>query len=354
VRAEQLFRWAALRGAHSPIAYRNLSNVLYFLGRREEAESLSVETAHRFPEEPRWLPSAFYLYNRGQLDSAQGALERERADGGPTVRIGASSALWKLHLIRGRLAESDRALGEVQDANLARGVSDSLNGELWAAFVDVWHRGRPTRGIEKLEATLAHRPLAAVPLLTESGVPGSGPFTYYMDAARIYALADRPDRARAVLAQFFAETRDTALIRASAAAVHSVRGEIALAERQPVVALDEFRQADRLPDGPVQLFALWHHADMGRAFHQAGMADSAIVSFERYLETPQRDRLWQDAIHLAPILQRLGALYEAKGDRTKAIEYYARFVELWRNADPELQPRVNAVRRRIEELRKSQ
>ena len=57
-------------------------------------------------------------------------------------------------------------------------------------------------------------------------------------------------------------------------------------------------------------------------------------------------------LHLAPILQRLGELHEARGNRTKAIEYYSRFVELWRNADPERQPRVTAVRRRIEDLRK--
>ena len=56
---------------------------------------------------------------------------------------------------------------------------------------------------------------------------------------------------------------------------------------------------------------------------------------------------------LPSILRRLGELYAAKGNRAKAIEHYARFVELWRNADPELQPRVAEVRRRIESLRAS-
>jgi tetratricopeptide (TPR) repeat protein len=34
---------------------------------------------------------------------------------------------------------------------------------------------------------------------------------------------------------------------------------------------------------------------------------------------------------------RLGELYEQRGEPEKAIEYYGRFVELWENADAELQ-----------------
>ena len=34
----------------------------------------------------------------------------------------------------------------------------------------------------------------------------------------------------------------------------------------------------------------------------------------------------------------------------KAAEHYARFVDLWKDADPELQPRVEAAQRRIDLL----
>lgn len=44
-------------------------------------------------------------------------------------------------------------------------------------------------------------------------------------------------------------------------------------------------------------------------------------------------------------------LYEAKGDRAKAISYDQRFVNLWKDADPELQPRVAVARARIAKLR---
>ena len=35
----------------------------------------------------------------------------------------------------------------------------------------------------------------------------------------------------------------------------------------------------------------------------------------------------------------------------RAHEHYAAFVDLWKNADPELQPKVAAVRRRMARLR---
>jgi hypothetical protein len=55
-------------------------------------------------------------------------------------------------------------------------------------------------------------------------------------------------------------------------------------------------------------------------------------------------------VHLAHALQRLGELYEAKGDVPNAVKYYREFLDLWRRADPELQPRVAEVRRRISRL----
>ena len=48
--------------------------------------------------------------------------------------------------------------------------------------------------------------------------------------------------------------------------------------------------------------------------------------------------------------KRLGELFEAKGDREKAATYFSRFIELWKNADPELQPKVADAKRRLANL----
>lgn len=49
-------------------------------------------------------------------------------------------------------------------------------------------------------------------------------------------------------------------------------------------------------------------------------------------------------------VERLGPLYEDVGLREEAVRAYARFVDLWHDADPELQPRVRSARRALDRL----
>jgi hypothetical protein len=55
---------------------------------------------------------------------------------------------------------------------------------------------------------------------------------------------------------------------------------------------------------------------------------------------------WHPVAH-----ERLGMLYEQMGKPEKATAAYERFIEAWKNADPELQARVKEARRRVEALR---
>ena len=57
-----------------------------------------------------------------------------------------------------------------------------------------------------------------------------------------------------------------------------------------------------------------------------------------------------DWFALAHVYERLAGLYEMRGDTGQALIYYNRFVELWEDADSELQPRVQAARRAVERL----
>jgi hypothetical protein len=49
-------------------------------------------------------------------------------------------------------------------------------------------------------------------------------------------------------------------------------------------------------------------------------------------------------------LMRLAELYDQQGDRDKALLLYGKFVELWRDADRDLQPKVGDARARIAAL----
>jgi tetratricopeptide (TPR) repeat protein len=89
---------------------------------------------------------------------------------------------------------------------------------------------------------------------------------------------------------------------------------------------------------------------LGRAYDAAGNRDSAIAIGERYTRTPDVYRFLVDWLELAAAHKRLGGLYEQSGNVESAVEHYNEFVELWKDADPELQPQVEDVRRRIARL----
>ena len=118
----------------------------------------------------------------------------------------------------------------------------------------------------------------------------------------------------------------------------------------------------------------------GRIAAAQGNADSAIAHLRSGLPlvnatwTWQRDlaRYWlanlmqdrggeQEAINiygsvfLNPWLEALGyfhraELHERRGEREEALRYYGRFVELWEDADPHLQPRLESAKLAIDRL----
>ena len=93
---------------------------------------------------------------------------------------------------------------------------------------------------------------------------------------------------------------------------------------------------------------------IGLAFDRGGHADSARAYLTKYVEMSRhRTHSSPIAIYLAPSLYRLGELYESAGDTKHATEYYGRFVDLWKNADPDLQPRVTEARKRIERMNRA-
>jgi eukaryotic-like serine/threonine-protein kinase len=172
----------------------------------------------------------------------------------------------------------------------------------------------------------------------------------YFRLAGAYALAGRPDRARAVIAQYEREVRDTTLRRFNLPDRQMAEGVIAFAEKRPREAIEEFRRSDRRPDGPADWCSICTFVPIAMAFDMAEMPDSAIVHYRRYIDTPHVFRIPDDAWYLASTHKRLGELYEAKGDVQQAIHHTAKFIDLWKDADPELQPKVAEAKRRLERL----
>jgi tetratricopeptide (TPR) repeat protein len=145
---------------------------------------------------------------------------------------------------------------------------------------------------------------------------------------------------------------DTALLRVQGAALHTTLGEIALAERHADRALAEFRRGDTAYDNrPATECAPCLPLELARAFDAAGQSDSAIAQYEAFIATPYYNRLLEtDPLALALAPERLGELYEARGDVARAAAHDQRFIALWANADPDLQPRVAQARQRLSAL----
>jgi tetratricopeptide (TPR) repeat protein len=134
-----------------------------------------------------------------------------------------------------------------------------------------------------------------------------------------------------------ASTRDTVTAA-------TMRGAVAFAEGKYPEAQANFRLAGQqgCPTCTLPMLA--------RAYDLAGAPDSAIVIYERYLTTPYLDRWEPDGTFLPVVHKRLGELYDAKGQRDKALEQYRAFIGLWKDADPELQPQVTHAKERVAAL----
>ena len=89
---------------------------------------------------------------------------------------------------------------------------------------------------------------------------------------------------------------------------------------------------------------------LARVHEAAGDRSAAIAEYERFLADRGGNRAFADATQRAPAFESLGRLYDEEGDPAAAASYYAMFVDLWADADEELQPRVRAARARLAEL----
>ncbi|MDX1675545.1 MAG: tetratricopeptide repeat protein, partial [Longimicrobiales bacterium] len=162
--------------------------------------------------------------------------------------------------------------------------------------------------------------------------------------AHAYARLGAPDRAREVLAAY---RREIPQQRREAA------GSLASVARA-LVAMQEGRLEDAeaaLNEAGRRSFCEFCRLPVhGMLAERSGDPDEAVRLYTRYLEQPWLFRTDDDAQHKVFVILRLADLHEQLGNRTEAVRYYREFIDLWEDADPELQPRVDAARRALERL----
>jgi len=318
------------------VLYVNATQAQVGQGKYAAAARTVALMAQRAPAHPmRRFLSAILASAQRQYDSAEAetrALMQSSPD--PTWHASGTSALGALDLVRGRLAAAEAQFRQAMAVEEQRGVPGKyLDDAIAIAVMDVHYRNAPDAGRREVEEALRRHPLASIPAEDRP----------YLDLAWLYADAGHPDRARQLLAEYEATVPEG--VRRGQPFRYGAAAQIAFAEGRIQDAIRGYRTwYDEDACAVCGLFLL------GRAYERAGQRDSALAVYERAVTTPGYTRAFEEDATLGPTYRRLGELYEERGQLDKARDYYGRFLDLWKDADPELQPAVRDVKQRLAKL----
>ena len=341
-RAEELAKRAIAQQSAS-VFFNNAVWSQLGQGKLDEAEKTLAAYRAALPRNPFLAISTFMAHAaREEFDLGSKVLDSLRRARANEPAVTQNTDFWRgvIASREGQLREALRWFESGNDAQVALGAKvGNLQKMLDDALADAWYRGNTARA----RATLA-RAMATFPL--DSLNPIDRPYDRLVE---LNAMVGDVTTAREMLAAFDrrrveASSLDDEEVR------HAMLGNIAVAERRYDDAVREYTAAN------ANRCAVCYSPEMARAYDLAGKPDSAIAALETYLNTQTDiiDRLIEDGVSLAGAHKRLAELYDAKGNRDKAMSHYSRFIDLWKNADPDLQPHVQKARERLTQLQRAE
>lgn len=347
-RAEQAYRRAV--EALEPVepgqnvfayTYTNLAVARWNLGHDDSAAAALARLEAVPSDNPVLTPA------RADFAAATGDYERAMRLAAQQLEDESASLWWQqwghsmqaeVHAVRGQLG---RAIQHHDDAIEA---ADARGSAAWA----MRHGAR----IALLQAVVLGDSAATRATLAEYRA------RYTLDAivdpplqplAVAYALSGQLDSARVIVERIRAlpdreHRRDPALLPSAEAALALAEGDYDRSTR--LSTRDDHRLGCSICSLP----------QLGLARELQGEDAAAIEAYTRFLEnryawranwlmTADGDGLFRPLVH-----ERLAGLHERRGDHDRAAEHYRAFLDLWQDADPELQPRVRAARRALARL----
>jgi eukaryotic-like serine/threonine-protein kinase len=311
--------------------YMNAATAQVGMGRLDAARGTVRQFAARFPAHPLlpWM-KVLVAASRGDYDSAT-VYSRGIVSSDLSAQAQAAYNRASLYNLRGQLAAGGREWRRFMEVSEARQLPASyVMGAMPLAIIELFYRENPAAARDLVDAALARHPLAAI-------APEDRPYSML---AWFYAEAGQADRARRLMAEYERVVPEG--LRRGNPLRHEADAAVALAAGRVNDAIRDFRAT--YDESGCAACGLW---ELGQAYDRAQMPDSALAAYERAATTPGMLKLYEVSLTLGPTYRRLGELYEARGDRVRARNYYGRFVDLWKDADPELQPLVKDVRARI-------
>jgi tetratricopeptide (TPR) repeat protein/tRNA A-37 threonylcarbamoyl transferase component Bud32 len=339
VRAEELLRRAIAVPEPFGGSFGNLIEAQVAQGKLAAAESTAVAFRTALPSHAGlWQASAAIATARLDLDMVESLTRATYADPKATSQRDFSAlTLGQLSAVRGKVRDALRLIGEAEAIQIEQ--SDTKMPVLRASLDSAWIRTFFLGDVEGARAQV-RRALLRTPM---ESLPHSERQWQFL---LVIAGASGDTAAARVALQSFERDLPLMGVMQAAGVLAEARGLAAMAAGRPADAIPMFREADRT----YAVCARCAMINLARAFDLAGQGDSAIAYFQRFVDTPHTF-LFEDQDWLAGSFKRLGELYEAAGDLPKAVTNLERFVDLWKDADPELQPKVRDARNRLERIR---
>jgi eukaryotic-like serine/threonine-protein kinase len=344
-RSDSLLRRASAMVPRHSFPISNLISVVVQEGLPvEQVDSLTTELAARIEnptQKSQMLSSILWrkqLYDSALRVARAGCSAARREE---LLRSCAMANAGQARL-RGQIRESERQVTAAMAHDVAQGSPHlALATAADAASAHALIIADRTSAARMLDSALARFPIAQMPVADRP----------YAQVGRAYALSGRMDRARPMVAEL--EKQVAPKVPDDRLDFDGYLARIALAAGQGREALRLLRDS-RASCQPCTRYPYWRalnpHALLAQAHDLEGNADSALVHYEKYVERSRVTSVDTD-VYLPATYKRIGELAEAKGEDAKAIAAYEHFVDLWKDADAELQPRVREVRARLAKLR---
>jgi tetratricopeptide (TPR) repeat protein len=338
MRAEEYFLRAAQADSLTALFSVNVVTNRISQGDLEGARIRMQSAAARWPDNP------FVDMVDGNLAVAEGRYEEARASyetarskesGSPARQVAVERRLASIDAIEGKLRAARARQAAALELDRARGLAaEYLIDVAWGTRLSGALGVDTESALDEIAAALEQYPLEDLDPLDRP----------YADLALAFAAVGRPVEAERMLDALEAEVAPEFRVDRFLDWPLLARGVIALERGQYEAAIEHLRGLT------VGLCMMCGVFELAQAYDLAGQADSAIVAYERYAGTPWSGSWRTDPFALALTLERLGQIHDERREWAKASGYYARFVDLWKDADPELQPRVRAAQRRLDEI----
>jgi tetratricopeptide (TPR) repeat protein len=316
------------------VLWANLLEVLGAQGKQAKGDSVMVRWANVQPGSGNRLSEGFrFSFGKGDYDAALAYADSAVLRGNPVIKARGHHQRANVYRIRGQLSHADRE--ELAESELK--ARDGLTTQALFPIIEIAQsntlfRNRTAVGIRSLDSALAKFPM------NETN-PADRP---YLPIADAYVRAGDVPKAEKLISEY-ERTVPEDIKRGDFQRIYS-HALLAYGKQQYAEAITGLREFREKSGG--EITALF---ELGQVFDRMGQTDSALANYDTFASRPDIGPAGRQ-YYLPYAYRRLGELYEGKTNKEKALGYYGKFTAIWKDADPDLQPQVQEVKKRMAAL----